>query len=490
MRNRIGLALTLVVATAACSSSEERGAAIPNTNDSTVIVAPPPPADGGSDGTTDATLDGSLDASPDGSLDAGDSRGDVAGGEAAVDTALPDVPIDTAFCQNTSFDPDSGESDENCGGFCPTKCADGKLCNQNGDCVSQRCNKAVVPAVCSVPTCTDGAMNGDETDLDCGGPSCNDCADNKKCKDKDDCISKVCTGGFCKVPTCSDGVQNANESDVDCGGACAVKCALGVKCASAADCTSGACAAGADVQLRCQCKPGMARVTAGGGIFCMDRAEVSYLQYSDFLASASKPPQEGACIWNTNFTPSTDYPPATAGDAKWSLPVTYLDWCDASAYCKWQGKSLCGKIGGGPTPYDKYADIASSKFFNACTINANTYPYSGAYRPLTCNGYDFYTATDAGAPRTYTVHGLNTPTMFVNTTCAGGPQGDIYQLSGNVAEWEDSCEPSSDAGTGETEKCLVRGGGFLSTAQDLRCDAKRELARNTQLPDIGFRCCL
>ena len=44
------------------------------------------------------------------------------------------------------------------------------------------------------PTCTDGVQNGNETDVDCGGPDCPAC------------------------PTCTDGVQNGNETDVDCGG--------------------------------------------------------------------------------------------------------------------------------------------------------------------------------------------------------------------------------------------------------------------------------
>ncbi|MEL6862827.1 MAG: discoidin domain-containing protein, partial [Bacteroidota bacterium] len=44
------------------------------------------------------------------------------------------------------------------------------------------------------PTCSDGIQNGNETDVDCGGPDCPAC------------------------PTCSDGVQNGNETGVDCGG--------------------------------------------------------------------------------------------------------------------------------------------------------------------------------------------------------------------------------------------------------------------------------
>ena len=48
-------------------------------------------------------------------------------------------------------------------------------------------------------TCFDGILNGDETDVDCGG-SCVAC------------------------PTCSDGVQNGDETGVDCGGSCPTTC--------------------------------------------------------------------------------------------------------------------------------------------------------------------------------------------------------------------------------------------------------------------------
>ncbi len=44
-------------------------------------------------------------------------------------------------------------------------------------------------------TCQDGILNGDETDIDCGG-SCEDC------------------------PTCDDGILNGDETDIDCGGSC------------------------------------------------------------------------------------------------------------------------------------------------------------------------------------------------------------------------------------------------------------------------------
>ncbi|MFK8162357.1 MAG: cohesin domain-containing protein [Lewinella sp.] len=71
----------------------------------------------------------------------------------------------------------------------------------------------------SVPSCTDGIMNGDETGVDCGGPDC------PVCPTCDDGVMNgdetgVDCGGSCTAcpPTCSDGIMNGNETGVDCGG--------------------------------------------------------------------------------------------------------------------------------------------------------------------------------------------------------------------------------------------------------------------------------
>src|SRR5947209_599696 len=67
--------------------------------------------------------------------------------------------------------------------------------------------------------CMDGAQDGDETDIDCGG-SCKPCDTGKGCARGKDCLSTFCTNKLCDAPSCMDGVKNGTESDVDCGGTC------------------------------------------------------------------------------------------------------------------------------------------------------------------------------------------------------------------------------------------------------------------------------
>ncbi|MGE5181863.1 MAG: hypothetical protein ACM31C_07365 [Acidobacteriota bacterium] len=151
------------------------------------------------------------------------------------------------------------ETDLDCGGgscpgcatgaacFLPTDCATGGCsggicqpsCTSNAQCPSGVCSGGY----CRVPNCADGAQNGDETGIDCGGPSpyCVRCADGQTCAAGSDCASGVCSGGVCQAPSCSDGLKNGSETDVDCGGSSCPGCGLGRTCTSGNDCSSSVC---------------------------------------------------------------------------------------------------------------------------------------------------------------------------------------------------------------------------------------------------------
>eukprot|EP00520_Triparma_pacifica_P008820 CAMPEP_0118651770 /NCGR_PEP_ID=MMETSP0785-20121206/10958_1 /TAXON_ID=91992 /ORGANISM="Bolidomonas pacifica, Strain CCMP 1866" /LENGTH=1735 /DNA_ID=CAMNT_0006544235 /DNA_START=47 /DNA_END=5251 /DNA_ORIENTATION=- len=132
-------------------------------------------------------------------------------------TKSPTLPI----CRNGAMDGD--ETDTDCGGSC-SPCLEGQACLVSTDCESENCNGgfcglAPTPAPTTSPptpgptpaptasTCVDGLKNGDETDTDCGGPSCPGCAQSKKCKVPSDCSTGNCMhvaildGGICGGPT-------------------------------------------------------------------------------------------------------------------------------------------------------------------------------------------------------------------------------------------------------------------------------------------------
>lgn len=49
----------------------------------------------------------------------------------------------------------------------------------------------------SPASCTDGMVNGGETDVDCGGPDCTPCVPGKNCNQPEDCDSGLCENKVC-----------------------------------------------------------------------------------------------------------------------------------------------------------------------------------------------------------------------------------------------------------------------------------------------------
>jgi hypothetical protein len=152
-------------------------------------------------------------------------------------------------------------------------------------------------------SCKDGVKNGNETDVDCGGPECgaclgqpcdpaNGCGDGTFCAMPEGmCCSAPCdqkceacveakTGqpdGTCAPITlltdpdsectalggcgaspgkcrCEDGLENGAETDVDCGGAGCPACEGGRKCLADADCAAdvSVCVDGACCESTCK----------------------------------------------------------------------------------------------------------------------------------------------------------------------------------------------------------------------------------------------
>jgi formylglycine-generating enzyme required for sulfatase activity len=66
----------------------------------------------------------------------------------------------------------------------------------------------------------------------------------------------------------------------------------------------------------------------------------------------------------------------------------------------------------------------------------------------------------------------------------GGFAG-VYDLSGNVWEWEDGCGNYA----GQTDTCHLRGGSVYGSNDFLRCDFAYFYYRLDANCSLGFRCC-
>jgi formylglycine-generating enzyme required for sulfatase activity len=188
----------------------------------------------------------------------------------------------------------------------------------------------------------------------------------------------------------------------------------------------------------------------------------------DTTPSVASLPSE--CSWKTDFTPGCHWPVGEKADH----PVTCVDWCDAHAYCQGAGKRLCGKIGGGPNPFDAFADATMSQWYHACTSSGvHEYPYGDNYDPAACNGQD-------------SLKKDMTPVGSLAECATVGPGFEgVYDLCGNVWEWEDACGGS----VGSEDSCNQRGGSFASVSTSMRCRAASAAVRSDRSEGVGFRCC-
>ena len=139
------------------------------------------------------------------------------------------------------------ETDVDCGGAACDPCLAGDDCSEGSDCESLVCDEGI----CAPVSCDDGVQNGGETAVDCG-PGCGLC-DGDACAEHAECESLHCADGSCAPPTCDDGVHDGDEGDVDCGVACPTnpRCGVGQTCGQDEDCTTEACIDGVCRSLKC-----------------------------------------------------------------------------------------------------------------------------------------------------------------------------------------------------------------------------------------------
>lgn len=202
--------------------------------------------------------------------------------------------------------------------------------------------------------------------------------------------------------------------------------------------------------------------------YCIDEHEVTNGQWKQFAAApeterTAATPEH--CSWNT--TPPT----VVADPATDDYPRGKVNFCDAKTYCAWAGKRLCGNIDGGMNYLSDFNNAAKSQWHNACSGGgARIYPYGDTYDEAKC-------ATGSSTPVK--------PKTFTNCHGAAAPFDAVFDLSGNVDEWEDSC-----ASAFVTASTLCRGrGGATGDHAEAKCDRTAQSEARSRFDGLGFRCC-
>jgi formylglycine-generating enzyme required for sulfatase activity len=198
--------------------------------------------------------------------------------------------------------------------------------------------------------------------------------------------------------------------------------------------------------------------------FSLDIFEVTYVQYDSCVAAGRCSPahyDDGACvIWTNEGFKNVRVPAALRSP---SYPVVCVTWFQAQQYCQYKGKKL---------PTEAQWEHAADAGRNA------TYSWGG--QPPSESR-----CTQASVNRP------QKPGSF------GPNAAGLYDMTGNVWEWVSdryardyySTSPAADPQGAEAGQYrVIRGGGWYSTAQQLRIRNRHWFEPNFSEVSIGFRC--
>jgi formylglycine-generating enzyme required for sulfatase activity len=166
--------------------------------------------------------------------------------------------------------------------------------------------------------------------------------------------------------------------------------------------------------------------------------------------------QYAAFVRETGHRPPSSWPDGVVPPGQDGLPVTYVSWHDAQAFCAWAGARL---------PSEAEWEAAASGG------DGRLWPWGNVPPDRT---------------RAVFEAGIGGPAPAGQLEASAAPCGAL-DMAGNVAEWVASAYgPYPGAREGD-EPRVVRGGSYIHGADALRCSARRALLSGAVDTYVGFR---
>ncbi|HJN77819.1 MAG TPA: SUMF1/EgtB/PvdO family nonheme iron enzyme [Myxococcota bacterium] len=199
--------------------------------------------------------------------------------------------------------------------------------------------------------------------------------------------------------------------------------------------------------------------------FSMDRTEVTEAQWAEFLNSIA----DAAQVFHHPLQP-LEWDGEGFRPLEGEVPVAYVSWYEAAAYCAWAGGRL---------PTEAEWELAAKG-----SESDDRYPWGAD--GASCELAVYFTNSTLCEPEPQPV-GSRSP--------AGDSPAGLADMAGNVAEWvfdrygdygvEDLVDP---AGPTEGDYRVMRGGGFRDVDDSIRTTARWAVLPEKRSEGVGFRC--
>lgn len=211
--------------------------------------------------------------------------------------------------------------------------------------------------------------------------------------------------------------------------------------------------------------------------FFIDETEVTNGQYAQCVAAGiCDPPQRDTAT----------YHPAYFGDPAYDeYPVIFVSWYQAETFCDWRGGRLPSE-----------AEWERAAGFDPIQSIVLRYPWGDAFDGNKVNFCDTGCTRDV---RDNSIDDGHRDTAPVGSFGDGRSPIGAYDMAGNVMEWvSDWYEPryyetSTDTnplGPAEGNFKAIRGGSWLSSAEELRIVARGSFDPTVARANLGFRCAM